>query len=1284
MRKHGRLLSFALATALTVTNMGALMPMTVFAAGHGGEATETMEDGDSVVFAIGDLGEGYAEGYSSAAMVIEHVTDPVPAATTVIKNYNHPGYTFTWNNGTDDVAPGVAYSTVKAAKQDGEPATYLATLTAMEVANDITLTLSAGSGDLATTGLQSPATVKYDTPASYNEKAIVAPTRDGYKFGGWTGYLATGSDASPTTAEIAATHTNVAEQAADIDTIYAAQSYTGDIKLDAIWTADDIVISYDLNGGTAATTGFTGVSKKYGEPIASAIVAPTNEGYTFAGWDLDGNGKIDGTDIASNEDSASDQSSKIDARYLEEQKKETPSDTVALTAVWTGKTFNLTSNLNDTNKGNGNQTASIPATETTIDVPSTKVYGTPLEKPIADPVMKYYSFKGWSIDGEDESIEIAPGATKETQSEKIDEVYLDENSDLEFKAIWEAKVYTLSFDADSFDGGSLPNTVKYADVEVTAKNIKAFGSDMVPAVAVTRNGYTESGWNLEGSEDPRNNFTTAKYIYQIFDAAGATDEIKNAESTCKATLKVNWVEDEFKVVLNNDVATNMYVSTANKDNVWVATTPGQVYTATLGLTGSIVLPTVVGYSSTGSHGINSKQNNVSFEVTDKEFVGWAGSSSATIDDVIYFAGDVVEYSNHATVDLYPVFVSTATFTVTFDGGRAADPAVGDAPSVVGEMDSITDIADGEEITLPANEFTAEHQHFTGWNNGQIEDEAQVTVTENTRTYEATWEEDTYNVIYYNGTKKVNQTNNVPFSKPSTTPSVTSEGKKLIGWDENQNSTDPMIPITGTGTTTTTYTGAAFDAANGETITLYAIFVDTESAITVTFNPSDNEGSPVIANGSKNAAITILTEAKSGLRLVNHELAGWTKEDPNNPGHGYASVEAAGDATIYAPGASEKFNENTDLYALWAPITYAVAFDANGGTGSMADMSVTYDGAYKLGKLNANEFARAGYSFGGWALTANDAKTYNDEEVVNNLDVREVENKVVTLYAVWTAFEYRISYDKNCATASGSKQDIVGTSTDLGNILLGDAKFDNSDETLEFTGWSLDSEATKPQFAADDFASDVINAANAEDGATIILYAVWEKTDLAKAEDEAEAQKEAAVNANKELDKANQKLTDAEKKIEDANKAAEAAPKTLNNAAADSGEKVSTSADGTAKLTTIPKDAVPANGSYTVPETVKVNGVEYKVTKIDNNAFKGNKKLKKVVVPAGIEDIGKNAFKGDKNLKKIYIKGKDVTIRKNAFKNINKKAKIFVRDKDTKTNVEAKGGAPKDVKIKVKK
>ena len=82
--------------------------------------------------------------------------------------------------------------------------------------------------------------------------------------------------------------------------------------------------------------------------------------------------------------------------------------------------------------------------------------------------------------------------------------------------------------------------------------------------------------------------------------------------------------------------------------------------------------------------------------------------------------------------------------------------------------------------------------------------------------------------------------------------------------------------------------------------------------------------------------------------------------------------------------------------------------------------------------------------------------------------------------------------------------------------------------------------------------------------------------------------------------------------------------------------------------------------FTVPATVKIDGVTFKVTEISKNAFRNNKKLRQVTIGKNVTKIGANAFSGDKSLKKITIKSKFLKkVGKNAFKGIHKNCKIKV-------------------------
>ena len=60
------------------------------------------------------------------------------------------------------------------------------------------------------------------------------------------------------------------------------------------------------------------------------------------------------------------------------------------------------------------------------------------------------------------------------------------------------------------------------------------------------------------------------------------------------------------------------------------------------------------------------------------------------------------------------------------------------------------------------------------------------------------------------------------------------------------------------------------------------------------------------------------------------------------------------------------------------------------------------------------------------------------------------------------------------------------------------------------------------------------------------------------------------------------------------------------------------------------------GQVEIPEKVEIDGVEYTVTEIAEEAFKGNTELTEVTIPGTVTTIGSGAFEGCTNLKAIYV------------------------------------------------
>ena len=88
--------------------------------------------------------------------------------------------------------------------------------------------------------------------------------------------------------------------------------------------------------------------------------------------------------------------------------------------------------------------------------------------------------------------------------------------------------------------------------------------------------------------------------------------------------------------------------------------------------------------------------------------------------------------------------------------------------------------------------------------------------------------------------------------------------------------------------------------------------------------------------------------------------------------------------------------NITLYAGWSPVKYKIAYNANGGSGTMSSTNHVYNIAQNL---TANTFTRTGYTFAGWATTSTGSVAYANSASVKNLS--STSGATVTLYAKWT-------------------------------------------------------------------------------------------------------------------------------------------------------------------------------------------------------------------------------------------------------------------------------------------
>ena len=156
--------------------------------------------------------------------------------------------------------------------------------------------------------------------------------------------------------------------------------------------------------------------------------------------------------------------------------------------------------------------------------------------------------------------------------------------------------------------------------------------------------------------------------------------------------------------------------------------------------------------------------------------------------------------------------------------------------------------------------------------------------------------------------------------------------------------------------------------------------------------------------------------------------------------------------------------------------YAIAFNANGGTGKMATQTMKRD---KAKSLKANAFTRAGYVFAGWNTKKDGSgKAYANGQKVKNLAKA---GKTVKLYAQWQKAPYKVAFKANGGSgAMGSQKFKRGQSKSLKANAFTRAGY-------VFAGWNTKKDGSGKAYAN---GQKVKNLAKA--GKTVKLYAQWKK------------------------------------------------------------------------------------------------------------------------------------------------------------------------------------------------
>ncbi|MBQ9715763.1 MAG: InlB B-repeat-containing protein [Clostridia bacterium] len=241
--------------------------------------------------------------------------------------------------------------------------------------------------------------------------------------------------------------------------------------------------------------------------------------------------------------------------------------------------------------------------------------------------------------------------------------------------------------------------------------------------------------------------------------------------------------------------------------------------------------------------------------------------------------------------------------------------------------------------------------------------------------------------------------------------------------------------------------------------------NTEYTVSITFTDvyetesGDYEINQTYTSGTSKK-ISIVTYGLPDAPIkTGYTFTGWFKDE--------ACTQPYTDSTVIG---------DVTLYAGFRAHTYSIVFNNNGGSGSIATMSMTYDVAKAL---TQNTLTRTGYTFKGWSTSSTaTTATYTDKQSVKNLTATD--NGSVTLYAVWEEHDYTIKFDKNGGT--GTMADMSMKYSQTANLTAN--AFTKTGYT--FTGWATSATGS---VAKTDKAS--VSKLTATDGGTITYYAVWQ-------------------------------------------------------------------------------------------------------------------------------------------------------------------------------------------------
>ncbi len=400
---------------------------------------------------------------------------------------------------------------------------------------------------------------------------------------------------------------------------------------------------------------------------------------------------------------------------------------------------------------------------------------------------------------------------------------------------------------------------------------------------------------------------------------------------------------------------------------------------------------------------------------EKYFAGWGLTPDGP---VAYEPGQNVSNANlhvtedDTTVTLYAIYAEEQTITVEFQGNNSQWGAVTPRSGSFTVKESVA----GGDVTSTAKPSPG--YHFVKWTTKtgeQVSNQEELTILANqftnaqagqTFVYVAHFEPNRFTVHFDQNTKdtvkgtmadqkfQYAEAGNA-YLRPNA---FVRPGYRFLGWSETKNGTGTSYADKAKFQGVTYYQGN--EIKDDDIITLYAqweklpdITIDytpfPEDLGTVTLNPAEGPSKEALSPQS------IYTVSETG--SPDHQVhtfqgatakpkdgctfKGWYDQNKNQCSTDQNFVPQAGTDNLYQSGS---------YVAVFEAQQYTLRFDANGGEGTMGDLTYTHGQDQSLTKCG---FTRSGYGFLGWATAADGNVAYHDQQ---SLSITQD----TTLYAVW--------------------------------------------------------------------------------------------------------------------------------------------------------------------------------------------------------------------------------------------------------------------------------------------